>query len=407
VIQHPKIDRDRLLSDLRELAEIGKDGTGVRRPAYSEADIAARHWLAEKFRTAGLDVQIDRVGNVFGRSRVSRALLMGSHSDSVPYGGWLDGSLGVIYALEVARALSAAGVIGAVGVDVVSFADEEGMFAGWFGSRTHCGDFDDSVWRKFWNAEGVLLAEALEAFKDRQRSTLDKSRNFGYLEAHIEQGPRLEALGKPVGIVTSIVGIRTCKLYFSGRADHAGTTPMPMRKDAGKHLVALLSRLCARFKEAAGEDTVWNFGNIIMKPGAANVVPEHAELFVQYRDSDAKNLQSFDAILADEIRAANAAEPNCCSMSSTMATEPIAMDPHFRQVLRDAATQLGHACEDIPSGAGHDAAAVGMHIPIGMLFVPSIGGRSHTPEENTADEHIVAGAEVLLAATQRLLESDA
>jgi N-carbamoyl-L-amino-acid hydrolase len=168
-----------------------------------------------------------------------------------------------------------------------------------------------------------------------------------------------------------------------------------------------LSRLRLRFEQAAGRDTVWNFGNIIMKPGVANVVPEHAELFVQYRDSEATNLQRFDAILADEIRAINAAEPDCCSMSSSMATEPIAMDPHFRQVLRDAAAQAGYACEDIPSGAGHDSAAVGMHIPIGMLFVPSIGGRSHTPDEDTADGDIVAGAEVLLAATQRLLRSNA
>jgi len=408
VAQRPRIDADRLLSDLRELSRIGQAGTGVRRPAYSEADVAARRWLAGKFEATGLDVEIDRVGNVFGRWRnVSRALLIGSHSDTVPLGGWLDGSLGVIYALEVARALSEAGSMGAVGVDIASFADEEGMFAGWFGSRSFCGDFDETRWNDIRNPDGRLLSDALAVFKDQPRLRLDPARNFGYLEAHIEQGPRLEALHKPIGIVTSIVGIRTRAVHFKGRADHAGTTPMAMRKDAGKRLVAFVASLDARFAQAAGNDTVWNFGNIRMKPGAANVVPADAEVYVQYRDSDSAKLLVFDAILEEEIRKVNETEPGCCTMSTTMVTEPIQMDRRFQDVLREEAERLGLASERLPSGAGHDAAALAAHLPIGMLFVPSIGGRSHAAEEDTAEKDIVAGARVMLAAVERLLQSAA
>jgi N-carbamoyl-L-amino-acid hydrolase len=401
-----KIVGSRLLSDLHELASIGRSGAGVRRVAYSESDVAARRWIAQKFAAAGLTPQIDRVGNVFGRwPGAARALLIGSHTDTVPSGGWLDGSLGVIYALEVARAMAEAGAEQPIGIDVVDFADEEGTFAGWFGSRTFCGDFNTALWNDVRDSEGRTLTDALTVFADRPQVRLNKAHTIGYLEAHIEQGPRLEALNRSIGIVSSIVGIRTGRAHFTGRADHAGTTPMAMRKDAGQLLFAFVNRLIARFSEKATRDTVWNFGNVVLTPGAANVVPSEADLSIQYRDAELRQLELFDNIVQEEAQLINAAESGRCSITMTMATKPILMDQTFQSCLRDAAAIIGHASVDLPSGAGHDAAALALHIPIGMLFVPSKGGRSHTPDEDTDEKDIVAGAEVLLAAAQRLVHA--
>jgi beta-ureidopropionase / N-carbamoyl-L-amino-acid hydrolase len=398
----PSINPKRLLNDLRELATVGKRSTGVCRPAYSTSDIEARKWLLRKYEEAGLAAQIDRLGNVFGRSRgVERAVLVGSHTDSVPTGGWLDGSLGVIYGLEIARVLSSRQ--GAVGVDTVSFADEEGTFTGLFGSRTFCREIDDAIWPTLKDMTGRTLPEALEPFVDEPRVLLDTSRTVGYLEAHIEQGPKLEALRRPIGIVTSIVGIRTRRLMFRGRADHAGSTPMNMRDDAGWKAISLAHRVTERFKSTASQDTVWNFGNIILRPGAANVVPAEGELFVQYRDADPNILSDFDAILAEEVGRANNLDPGSCTVFEIMTTEPVRLSSTMQQTLREAAEHCNFDHIDIPSGAGHDAGVLAQYVPAAMVFIPSKGGRSHTFDEDTDEADIIAGAVVLYAAVERLL----
>lgn len=400
-----QIDPSRLLSDLRSLADIGRVGTGVRRTAYSPHDLNAREWLSERMSAAGLEVTIDNVGNVIGRtSRASRALLIGSHTDTVPTGGWLDGSLGVIYGLEVARVLLEAHALEEIGIDVVSFADEEGTFSGWFGSRTFCGDMDAVDLTQIYDQDGKsTLAEVLTPLAGRARQRLDRTRYIGYIEAHIEQGPRLEGLGKPIGVVTSIVGIRNHKVGFSGAADHAGTTPMTMRKDAGQRLFRFVTRLVARFAEMASPETVWNIGNVIMQPGAQNVVPARAEFLLQYRDPTSERLKTLDKILEEEVARANEIEPDTCSFTTSMVTEPVSMHPDIQQVIRKAAEAEGAAYEMMASGAGHDAAAMAKHLPTGMIFVPSIGGRSHTFEEDTTEGDIIAGAKVMLRSAEMLV----
>ena len=225
-----RIDADRLLADLRALAEFGRCGSGVHRPFLSTEDREARHWLVDRMRDAGLDARIDGVGSVYGRCRGvgERALLIGSHTDSVPRGGWLDGALGVVYGLEIARARSEAGEPELLGVDVISFADEESAFLELAGSRAFCGSLSDADIDAARNREGVQLAAALAeaGWAEHPRARLDPSRHVAYLEAHIEQGPRLEAAGRRIGVVTSLVGIRRIQVTFSGQADHAGTTPM-------------------------------------------------------------------------------------------------------------------------------------------------------------------------------------
>jgi len=229
------IDAARVLTDLRALARFGAHGTGVSRPAFSAADIAARRWLAARFAEAGLAAHMDGVGSVLGRDvRAGIVLLAGSHSDSVPAGGWLDGALGVIYALETARAWRRARPDSAVGIDVISFADEEGTYAACLGSQTFCGTIDDVAWR----SDALRTALAAAGLSGRPDHRLDADRHKAYLEAHIEQGPRLEAAQVDVGVVVGIVGVRRLQVCFAGRADHAGTTPMAMRRDAGAALFA-------------------------------------------------------------------------------------------------------------------------------------------------------------------------
>ena len=231
----PQIDAERLLDDLRKLRTFGAVDTGVVRPALSEADIESRHWLKERYEAAGLDASIDGVANVFGRSRNDGpALIVGSHSDTQPRGGWLDGALGVIYGLEIARACAEDPKTAHLAVDAVSWQDEESNFIGCLGSRSWCGVLDPAVEAAATGRDGTPLADALRAagLADVPRRQIEDGRYVGYLEAHIEQGAYLEDAGEQIGVVTAIVGIRGMTISFRGEQNHAGTTTMARRRDA-------------------------------------------------------------------------------------------------------------------------------------------------------------------------------
>src|SRR5690606_9668350 len=222
-------DAQRTIADLRALAAFGRVGTGVNRRALTGEDMAARAWLVERMRAAGLEAEIDGIGTVIGRTPgAKRHVLIGSHTDTVPKGGWLDGAMGVIFGLEVARAAMEAGLPGEVGVEVASFCDEEGRFAGLMGSSVFCGTrtLEDALALRA--EDGAVLRDAVAAagLAGREVARLDPARHVAYLEAHIEQGPVLEQAGKQIGIVTEIVGVERGRVIFTGRSDHAGTTPM-------------------------------------------------------------------------------------------------------------------------------------------------------------------------------------
>ncbi|MBT6426111.1 MAG: M20/M25/M40 family metallo-hydrolase, partial [Rhodospirillaceae bacterium] len=223
------INGERLLGDLRALRAMGATGTGVVRPAFSEMDMTARRWLADRYSDAGLTAQIDGVGNVLGRSQnPGPALLVGSHSDTQPTGGWLDGALGVIYGLEVARALAEDPATRDLAVDAISWQDEESRFYGCMGSRSFCGDFTAEAEADLHDKDGVALADALAqaGLSDTPRLAAGDHDYIGFLEAHIEQGPHLEQDGRRIGIVQSIVGLGGMVFIFSGQQNHAGTTMM-------------------------------------------------------------------------------------------------------------------------------------------------------------------------------------
>jgi N-carbamoyl-L-amino-acid hydrolase len=385
-----EIDPRRLLADLRQLATFGKLGTGVDRPAFSDADIAARRWLEQRMRDAGLDARVDRYGNVFGRSpAAARAVLVGSHTDSVPKGGWLDGALGVIYGLEIARACIEQKSRAAV--DAISFQDEEGRYLALLGVKSFCGVLDEQA------AAQALAARRLDGTAAR----LAPARHYAYLEAHIEQGPKLEAAGRRLGVVTGIVGIRRVRITARGQADHAGTTPMAMRKDALAAVIGLAKKILDAFTAMAAADTVWNIGVLEVQPGAANVVPALASMLVEFRDMDPALLERMGARLRELATQAGAGAVEL-DLEETARIEPAPMDAALGRVIAEAGRRLGEEPLFMPSGAGHDAMIMCRALPSAMLFIPSIGGRSHDIAEDTAEADIVLGCRVLAASVEAL-----
>jgi N-carbamoyl-L-amino-acid hydrolase len=398
-----RIDGKRLLADLRELAGIGAYKTGVERLALSAPDIEARRWLVGKLAAAGLQASMDRIGNVRGRDpRAKRAILIGSHTDTVPRGGWLDGALGVGYALEIARSAIAADERHAVGVDVISFEDEEGTYLPFLGSRSYFGDLDDAEVATARSKDGASLAAALATIANEPPPLrFDAEREICYLEPHIEQGPRMEAGSNRIGVVTGLVGIRRFRLRSHGAANHAGTTPMAMRKDAGAALIALAAALGDDMRALAGPETVWNIGNMVFRPGAANVVPGEGEMLFEFRDLDGAVMDRLQERFVARVAEANRGPVKIeVEPTANLAPTPLAQD--LGAAIAAAAIARGETPVALPSGAGHDAMVVARHMPAAMMFIPSIGGISHDITENTSDADIVFGCEVLADAVSRL-----
>ena len=396
----PQIDSTRLLADLHALRRIGTYKTGVHRPTLSPEDIQSRHWLAEKLTAAGLMAEIDGIANVFGRDpSPGRKLLMGSHLETQPHAGWLDGAMGVLYALETARVLGR-------GIDVAAWCDEEGHFGTFPGSRSFCGllpeaEIDTMIRRE----DGVSMRAALEraGWGGRARVIGDPARYLGYLEAHIEQGAELELSGDRIGIVTAIVGSHRFRIVFEGMQNHAGTTRMARRRDAGVALARLAVAINDRFPALATERTVWTTGRITLDPGAPSIVPGRAEMVFQFRDTDPALLTRLAEELNTLVAEANQG-PCRVTLIGTGTTSPKAMAAPFQDAFQAAAER--HAPgrhQRMPSGAGHDAQILAEIMPSGMLFVPSIGGISHHYTEDTSDADLVLGCQVFADAAAALL----
>ncbi len=402
-----EINPDRLLSELRHLATFGAYRTGVHRPTFSPQDMEARGWIVERMRAVGLEPELDGIGNILGRApNARRRLLLGSHTDSQNHAGWLDGAMGVVFALEIARAVAEIGDSD-VAVEPVDWADEEAHFASFLGSRSAIGELPEAeVDAARCATTGIPLRDALAAagLAGRPRFQIDPSRYLGYLEAHIEQGDYLEANDLSLGVVTSIVGIWQYRITVRGQRNHAGTTRMAIRKDAGAAAVKLLHRIDARFRELGAERTVWTVGNIRLEPGQVSIIPDLAEVMLQVRDADEAVLARLDAALREMVGEADVAGPCRITLELESRSDPHRMSPNLQNALEASAEDLapGNVVR-MPSGAGHDAQILAKIMPAGMIFVPSIGGISHHWDENTSDEDIILGCQALAGACARLL----
>lgn len=400
----PKIEiqPDRLLADLDRLRTFGQCGTGVVRPAYSETDLAAREWLAQRMADAGLRACVDPIGNLFGLPEAPEGcILVGSHSDTQPEGGWLDGAYGVIAGLEVARASRECG---GPPVACVSFQDEEGRFTPLTGSRVWAGLLPLEEAEQLVDTGGLSLAEARRILSALPEPRPVPPEMFSaFLEIHIEQGPVLDSSGERIGVVENIVGIRGERMRFSGQQNHAGTTPMHLRRDAFQGLVRFADTLNRRFAEIVTPATVWTIGHVALHPNATSIVPGQVDFSVQWRDADEDRLDHMLAIIGDT--AAEVAE--ACGLrwerSGYAAIPPTRCDPRLVAVLADAAAEVAPgAWRRMPSGALHDAANASHCMPMAMLFVPSKGGISHSFDEDTARDDLVLGVELLAQAIARL-----
>ncbi|SHG72304.1 hydantoinase/carbamoylase family amidase [Marivita hallyeonensis] len=395
------IQPERFLADLHRLRAFGAScvGKGVVRPAYSEADIAARAWLAERIREAGLDVHVDPIGSVFGLAE-GRSLLLGSHTDSQPEGGWLDGALGVIAGLEIARAAAAAG---GPPVSVVSFQDEEGRFGVTTGSAVWSGGIGLAEADALKDRDGVTFGAARAGMQGRAADFVDPARFSGFLEMHIEQGPVLDRADEAIGVVGAIVGIRDMKITFEGEQNHAGTTPMQGRRDAFQALARFNGMLAERFANVVTPRTVWTIGHVALHPNASSIVPGRVTFSMQWRDGDADRLSRMEAIIRETAGEVAASGGFDLSFGPLLGLEPVEMDARLRGALEEAAeAQVPGRWRVMPSGALHDATNVSRLMPVAMLFVPSIGGISHAFGEDTDEADLVTGLRVLARAVQAL-----
>jgi N-carbamoyl-L-amino-acid hydrolase len=403
----PRADGARVLADLHALRAIGAYKTGVHKPTFSEPHIQSLHWLVQRLPEAGLAGEIDGIGNILGTStKPGPKLLAGSHLESQNHAGWLDGPLGVVYALEAARVINNDPDVNGT-VEVASWCDEEGHFGHFLGSRSYVGAVTDSeidAARDRNNDRSMREALRAAGLAGRSRALVERGRHIGYLEAHIEQGETLESSGLKIGIVTSIVGIWQYRITFTGEQNHAGTTRMAIRKDAGLALAQFCVAIDERFPAACGPRTVWTTGRITLDPGAPSIIPGAAEMLFQIRDDDAGVIARLEELL--RTMASEVDQQGRCSVAveRIRTGAPALMDASFQQAIEGAsAACAGGKSLRMPSGAGHDAQILATVMPSGMLFVPSIGGISHHWTENTADADIVTGAEVFVETCRRLL----
>ncbi len=400
------INASRLNDNLDALGRIGHTGEGMQRVAFSAFDIAGRNYVIELMHSAGLSVRIDSAGNIIGRIEGTDpslpAIVLGSHTDTVPAGGRYDGALGVIAAIEVVQAARDSGLTPRHPVEVMVFTNEEGTgFHRWLlGSRAVAGLWEPEDFSAMGD-DGVTLASRLPDLGGNI-SRIDEARRRPdelacYLELHIEQGPTLHRGGFPIGVVTGITGRSVYHIDIVGEANHAGTTPMSLRRDA----MSAAAQVALAVRHIAGEMEVCRVGTVgsmEVHPNAANVIPGRVALGCEFRDERMESLAAAEVELRRTAEEVAHAEQVAITVTAQRNTPSVPISSNMQQLIADAAGLAGLEHISLPSGAGHDAQAIASVTPSAMVFVPSVGGISHAPAEYTTPEDCANGAQVLLNA---------
>jgi len=402
-----QINQDRFRYRFEELAKIGatKD-SGVHRPAFSDAHLKTRRWFLNQAKEIGLETYIDGAGNhiatLSSGQENKKNFFLGSHLDSVPNGGCFDGALGVVAALEVLQVVKENNIPIKFNLQAIDFTDEEGNFVGMMGSQAFSGlltenhlgqnrpEFEQALINSGLGKQSILSAKA------------EPEKIAGYLELHIEQGTRLIDKKINIGIVTSIVGIRSFKLKFIGRADHAGTTSMEKRLDptlaVNQFSIAIRKIIVNQFPGC-----VATIGNMIFSPGAFNVVPESITVFLEFRSEDQNQLDEMESIFTETAKEESEKFSLDLEIDKFENAHPITMNNNIQKTIEEASNLLNLRSVYLPSGAGHDAQSLAQICPAGMIFVPSVGGFSHSPKEFTEWQDCYSGANVLLQSTLLLV----
>lgn len=403
------INGKRLLDNIVQLGQVGQDEKGrLTRLAASDADRAGRDIIVKWFKEAGLEVAIDRVGNIFGlwRERAddpdTDPLMIGSHIDTVIDAGIYDGSYGVLAGLEVVRTLQETGYIPKRPIALVAFTNEEGVryAPDMMGSLVYVGDLPVEEALETVGIDGTILGEELEKIGyagDKEPGFL---RPKAYVELHIEQGPVLDHAKEVIGAVENLQGISWQEITVEGIANHAGTTPMAMRRDAGYVAAKIQTFLHEYVKN--NHSTVVTVGTIAFEPNAINVIPARATFTIDLRDPDEQTLQDVEKALEKYLQTV-AVEENVKIKTEQLARfQPVKFSEKIVQRIEEAAAARGLKYRRMTSGAGHDAQMMARLCPTAMIFVPSKDGISHNPNEYTAEKDLIAGANVLLDVVKKL-----
>jgi N-carbamoyl-L-amino-acid hydrolase len=402
---------DRISSDLKELAKIGRaeDG-GVYRMAFNEADMRGKDWLEQKMREAGLETRRDGacnlIGRLPGRDLEAPALLIGSHIDTVPCAGILDGTLGVLTGLECLRVMKESGRQPIQDVELFAFSDEEGRFGGMFGSQALAGLITPDTIHSATDPGGERLEDVMKAAGldpwEALQARRDPTTIGGYLELHIEQGPVLSADDLQVGVVEAITGLFKWSVTLSGEPNHAGTTPMVMRRDAFMGVADFAHEVPRILDENGSERSRATIGRVELSPGSPNTVPGEAMFTIDVRDTDETVMNELAQATRRALEAIARRRGLRFSYHVDSWIKPVTCDPELVSCVENAAEEEGLRYRRMESGAAHDAQIIASICPVGMIFVPSLNGKSHSPAEWTAWDDIEAGAKVMLGAIDRL-----
>ncbi|MGJ8634915.1 MAG: Zn-dependent hydrolase [Luteolibacter sp.] len=408
-----RVSIERIKSDILTLAAIGKNeqDRGIYRMAFSDEDMEGKRWLLNRIEENGLEPASDGAANISGILKGEEdfpRVYVGSHIDTVPCAGMLDGTLGVVVGLECLRVIRELGIGFKRSIELIAFSDEEGRFGGTFGSESFTGTLTLDKVEKATDLGGLRLADAMLAQGLDPMKALEARRRRedidSYLELHIEQGPILDENDLQVGIVESITGLRSWSLKFSGETNHAGTTPMSYRKDAFMGLADFAHELPRILEENGSENSRATIGKAEILPGAPNSVPGAVEFSLDFRDPSVEVLDDLSFAIQRALAAVSRRRGLKFEFNVQGEIQPVESDARLTGILAEHADRLGLKSKRMLSGAAHDAQLVGRIAPMAMVFVPSKGGMSHSPSEWTPWEDIEAGANLMLAALYQLAQ---
>lgn len=395
-----RANEQRIETRIQNLAKIGANTPGVmKRVAFSEGDIAARKYIIELMQSEGLTVVMDKAGNIIGKRKGNNpklpSLSFGSHTDAVPNGGFYDGDVGIIGALECIELLNENHIITDHPLEVIDFVDEEG---GLTGSRAMIGELAKEKLASITNSGKTIGQGILDIGGDPDK--LDQAiRKRGemqaFLELHIEQGANLDRTHTDIGVVEGIVGLGTWKIIVTGITNHAGTTPMPMSKDALVTAAKLIIAINETALNMPGRQ-VATVGQINAQPGATNVIPGKVTMSLDLRDLSAKKAETVLAIIQQKADSLASASGTTIQIIPDHYSAPALTDKRIMDMIASSARELGLSSMRLPSGAGHDSQDMARIAPMGMIFVPSKNGISHSPEEYTSPKDMANGASVML-----------
>jgi N-carbamoyl-L-amino-acid hydrolase len=405
-----KVDAKRLHADIDALAQIGRhEDHGIYRMSFSPGDVAGREWLRQRITDSGLTLHQDGAANISARlnwNDKTPSVVAGSHIDTVPGAGHLDGALGVVCALEALRVLQEQDIALRHPLEAIAFTDEEGRFGGLFGSQAVAGLVTPEYLHNACDLDGVTLVEAMSALGLDARNALDAQRPpnsiHAYVELHIEQGPVLDRKGVSIGVVDAITGLFKWEITLTGAANHAGTTPMDMRADAFQGLAEFAGQIDRVLEEYGSPRSTATIGRVELIPGAANVIPGQALFSLDVRDIDEKTLKMLGEAFRRTLEAIARRRGLMFEFAVLSEIAPVRCAAQVLQAIDQATEASGLSAAHLTSGAAHDAQIIAGIAPAGMIFVPSKEGRSHSAAEWTAWADIEAGANALLNTLRRL-----